>query len=549
MIFSKSWFALFFVFASVWNALYSASAQSITESIRISLEKATQVQPASLLGRRLIHVDQLYPFYAHHQFLSLWSSQGKLSSLAYEFRYELRQSKADGLEPQDYHLTTIDASFEKFESLGPVTDPGDVQELAQLDILLTDAFFALANDLDIGKINPSQSKLRWSIPRASVSMDYEMLLWEAWQKQELGPLLRKLYPHTPSYEKGKRYYRQLLELSQRYPSAWKALSTAKPMRLGDSNPLLKEVRERLKFWGYSTNSPLTGVEEYDSALFQQVIRFQKDRGIVQDGVLGNGTLKTLNESPEHLMDKIIVNLERLRWIPDSYFDQEAVLVNIPSFRLVYRSARDTLFSTKVIVGKVIHPTPIFAASLSYLVFSPYWNIPPSIAKNETLPAIRKNRGYLQKNNMEVVTSSGRPVPLSQVNWYASPFPYLIRQKPGSDNALGLVKFMFPNPNNVYLHDTPSKHLFDAEVRTFSHGCIRMQHPKEFAKILLRGYPGWTEEKMEAAMHLDHEEIFPLNSSIPIAILYLTFLVEEQGRPRFFPDVYGRDDYLLELLRK
>jgi len=248
------------------------------------------------------------------------------------------------------------------------------------------------------------------------------------------------------------------------------------------------------------------------------------------------------------MDKIIVNLERLRWIPDSYFDQEAVLVNIPSFRLVYRSARDTLFSTKVIVGKLTQPTPIFAASLSYLVFSPYWNIPPSIAKNETLPAIRKNRGYLQKNNMEVVTSSGRPVPLSQVNWYASPFPYLIRQKPGSDNALGLVKFMFPNPNNVYLHDTPSKHLFDAEVRTFSHGCIRMQHPKEFAKILVRGYPGWTEEKMEAAMHLDHEEIFPLNSSIPIAILYLTFLVEEHGRPLFFPDVYRRDDYLLELLR-
>jgi len=549
MIFSRSWFTLFFVFGSVWSAFYSTSAQSITESIRISLEKATQVQPASMLNKRLIHADQLYPFYAQHQFSSLWSSQGKLSSLAYELRFELRQSKADGLDPEDYHLTTIDALIEKFESLGPVTDPVNVQELAQLDILLTDAFFALAKDLDIGKINPSQSKLRWSIPRASVSMDYGMILGEARQKQELGPLLRTLYPPTPSYEKGKRYYRQLLQLSQGYPATWKALSSARPIRVGDSHPLLKQVRERLKFWGYPIINSTTELEEYDSALYKQVVFFQKDRGLVQDGVLGNGTLEALSVSPAQLMDKIIVNLERLRWIPDSYFEQEAILVNIPSFRLVYRSARDTLFSTKVIVGKLIHPTPIFAASLSYLVFSPYWNIPPSIAKNETLPAIRKNPGYLQKNNMEVVTASGRSVPLSQVNWYASPFPYLIRQKPGSDNALGLVKFMFPNPNNVYLHDTPSKHLFDAEVRTFSHGCIRMQHPQDFAKILVRGYPGWTEQKMEAAMHQDHEEIFPLNSSIPIAILYLTFLVEEQGRPRFFPDVYRRDEYLLELLRK
>jgi murein L,D-transpeptidase YcbB/YkuD len=282
-------------------------------------------------------------------------------------------------------------------------------------------------------------------------------------------------------------------------------------------------------------------------LLQQVLAYQVDRGIKVDGILGQGTLSALNESPAQLMDKIRVNLERMRWIPEHFFQGEAVLVNVPSYHMVYRKGADTLFSTKVIVGTLKHQTPVFTATLSYLVFSPFWNIPPSIARNETLPAIRKNEGYLQRNNMEVVNAAGQPLSPSQVNWNAKPFPYLIRQKPGESNALGQVKFMFPNPNNVYLHDTPAKQLFDQEVRTFSHGCIRMQQPRDFAELLLKNKGGWTSEKVGLAMGQGKEEIVNLPYSIPVGIVYFTFLVDAGGQPRFFADVYRRDAELLALL--
>jgi murein L,D-transpeptidase YcbB/YkuD len=257
----------------------------------------------------------------------------------------------------------------------------------------------------------------------------------------------------------------------------------------------------------------------------------------------------LNESPEQLMDKIEVNLERMRWVPSEFFEKEAILVNIPSFRLVYHRGLDTLFTTKVIVGTVTHPTPVFTAPMSYLVLSPYWNIPPSIAKNETLPAIRRNSGYLQKNNMEVVTAGGQAVALSQVNWNAKPFPYLIRQKPGESNALGLVKFMFPNPFNVYLHDTPTKQLFDREQRTFSHGCIRMQHPKDLAELLLKSDHEWPTERLVKAMGAGKEEVVTLSRKIPVGIFYFTFWTEGAEKPRFFMDVYKRDAEVLALLRR
>jgi murein L,D-transpeptidase YcbB/YkuD len=249
------------------------------------------------------------------------------------------------------------------------------------------------------------------------------------------------------------------------------------------------------------------------------------------------------------MDKIRVNLERMRWMPADFFEKEAILVNVPSFQVVYHRGPDTLFSTKVIVGTLKNQTPIFTAPLSYLVLSPYWNIPPSIARKETLPAIRRNPGYLNANHMEVVNTAGQPVSLSQVNWKASPFPYLIRQKPGEHNALGLVKFMFPNPYNVYLHDTPSKQLFERETRAFSHGCIRMEHPEAFAALLLNDRQEWPVARMQEVMHQGKEEIVTLTKKIPVAILYFTFLVSPTGAPVFYEDIYGRDEELLLLLKK
>ena len=535
-------FILFFI-------VQPTTGQVFQEELRLTLEKSTQESPAMLRGSHLLKLGEAYQFYAHRNFDPIWSAEGRLTELAYEFRFELRQSLYDGLQPATYHLALIDsyvATVEKREAAKEGLVP---KELAELEILMTDAFFALAEDLDLGLVNPERLAAKWSIPRKRKALEYDSLLTQAYRTAELRSQLALLYPKTPSYSKGKLLLRQLEERAKGKEINWKPIKTDRVLRLGESNAFLLQVRERLAFWGYLEALGRTDAKIYDSLLVRQVLAFQAEKGIKADGILGYATLQALNESPAQLMDKIKVNLERMRWIPEHFFKGEAILVNVPSFELVYQKGSDTLFTTKVIVGTLKHQTPVFTAPLSYLVFSPYWNIPPSIAKNETLPAIRKNANYLQRNNMEVVNTSGQPLSLSQVNWNAKPFPYLIRQKPGESNALGQVKFMFPNPNNVYLHDTPAKQLFDQDLRAFSHGCIRMAQPRDFAELLLKNSEGWTSEKVGLAMGQDKEKIVNLPYKIPVGIVYFTFWTDADGKPRFFVDIYKRDADVLELLRR
>jgi murein L,D-transpeptidase YcbB/YkuD len=525
------------------------TGQVFQEELRLTLEKSTQESPAMLRGSHLLKLGETYQFYAHRNFDPIWSAEGRLTELAYEFRFELRQSLYDGLQPATYHLALIDsyvATVEKREAAKEGLVP---KELAELELLMTDAFFALAEDLDLGLVNPERLAAKWSIPRKCKALEYDSLLTQAWRTAELRSQLALLYPKTPSYSKGKLLLRQLEERTKGKEINWKPIKTDRVLRPGESNAFLLQVRERLAFWGYLEALGRTDAKVYDSLLVRQVLAFQAEKGIKADGILGYATLQALNESPAQLMDKIKVNLERMRWIPEHFFKGEAILVNVPSFELVYHKGADTLFTTKVIVGTIKHQTPVFTAPLSYLVFSPYWNIPPSIAKNETLPAIRKNANYLERNNMEVVNTAGQPLSLSQVNWNAKPFPYLIRQKPGESNALGQVKFMFPNPNNVYLHDTPAKQLFDQDLRAFSHGCIRMAQPRDFAELLLKNSEGWTSEKVGLAMGQDKEKIVNLPYKIPVGIVYFTFWTEANGKPRFFVDIYKRDAEVLELLRR
>jgi murein L,D-transpeptidase YcbB/YkuD len=284
-------------------------------------------------------------------------------------------------------------------------------------------------------------------------------------------------------------------------------------------------------------------------MFLGVKAFQLRNGMEPDGVIGKNTAVNLSTSPAALMDKAAVNLERLRWLPDTVRNLEMILVNIANYQLDYVNRLDTLFSARVIVGKQYHASPVFTAPMSYIVFSPYWNIPPSIARNEVIPAVRKNPAYLAQKNMEVVNSSGKHVDPENVNWSAKSFPYMIRQRPGANNSLGLVKFMFPNAHNVYLHDTPSRSLFDREDRAMSHGCIRVQNPAKLAEILLRSDPSWTPERIDRAMHQSSEVIVNLPRKIPVVLVYLTFWADSKSDAHFRQDIYNRDDEVLSLLKK
>lgn len=539
------------VFLTVCLALIASIsfAQGLSDQIRISLEKSTQEKPHILGSVFLKNVGEVYQFYSQRGFEPIWIREFVLTERAYEMRYEIRQSQFDGLKPEDYHLEALEVSFSQAEQKKKAGEALGTLELTQLEIVLTDAFFELVEDLAIGKVNPAALKASWNIPRRSKSIDPSVLLMASLAKEDLRSGLASLYPKTKLYAKGKQLVRELYEKAKLAPVSWKPIKTDRAFKVGDFSPVISQVRERLAYWGFSPRSIVEDSKKYDSLLFDRVIDFQKSKGLTADGVLGTLTLEMLNDSPSALIDKIAVNLERLRWIPDKFFQEETIFVNIPSFQLVYRTASDTLFTTKVIVGTFKHQSPVFTAPMSYLVLSPFWNIPPSIARNETIPAIKRSRGYLERNRMEVVNSAGNLVPTSAINWNARPFPYLIRQKPGEDNALGLVKFMFPNPYNVYLHDTPAKQLFDREVRTFSHGCIRMQNPKVFADLLLKDKPGWTPERIWEAMNQSKEQIVQLDKKIPVVITYLTLTLDSKGNPLFRQDVYRRDAEVLSLLRR
>jgi murein L,D-transpeptidase YcbB/YkuD len=240
-------------------------------------------------------------------------------------------------------------------------------------------------------------------------------------------------------------------------------------------------------------------------------------------------IKDMNISVAQRIKTITVNMERCRWISnDITKSPEFIVVNIPAYELTYFNNGKPELRSKVVVGKALNKTVVFSAVMKFIAFSPYWNIPTSILKKEILPAIEENENYLAEHNME---------------WHDS----YVRQKPGGDNSLGKVKFLFPNSNNIYLHDTPSKSLFNSEDRAFSHGCIRVAKPKDLANIILKNDSNWTPEKIDAAMNSDTETMYTLKNKIPVYIGYFTSWVDDKGMIHFYEDIYNRDERLASLI--
>ncbi len=549
-MYRSSLFTVLVVFLSLGFASgKSFFIDSTSEQLRTILEQENPGERITIRDISLESAEAIHVFYDSRNYDEAWSENGILTEQAYELRFEIKQAKFDGLNPKDYHIEWIDAFFKTFEANKKSGQPNDFAELADLDLLLTDAYFKLASHLEMGKVDPSKLQLEWGISRKPQKADYISMLNYAIQSKEIRKSLEKLYPNFTIYRKGREVIRSMDELNKKDSLDWKAIKIDKAIKVGESNNAIPAIRQRLQFWGHLKEGYDSESKVYDSALFVAVKRFQKENGMEPDGAIGKNTVEGLNASPAYLLDKASINLERLRWLPDTVRDAEFILVNIANYQLDYINKLDTVFSSRVIVGKRYHESPIFTAQMSYIVFSPYWNIPTSIAKNEIIPSIRKNPNYLKQKNMEVVTGSGKVVDPASINWSSKSFPYMIRQKPGGSNSLGLVKFMFPNSHSVYIHDTPSKSLFEKEDRALSHGCIRLQNPAKFAQILLKDDSSWTPERIDKAMHQDKEQIVNLPRKIPVVLVYLTFWADSRGEPHFRSDIYDRDEELLKLLRK
>jgi murein L,D-transpeptidase YcbB/YkuD len=531
----------------LWFTLFNKKSD-LTLELQNRLESETSDQPLKIGDKLLSSSEEVRIFYAEREFAEAWSKNGKLTKLGEELKFEISESKYDGLIPEDYHSTEIEALFQAISDQKGKLKAKPFADMADLDLMLTDAFFSLARDLEIGKVDPSTLKSAWELGVNSPSVNYHELLNESIRKGSIKDGLESLYPEFKIYKKGREVIRDLDEKRKVDTLIWKTVNLEKSLKMGDSNESVPRLRERLIFWGFLQPYELTDEFLFDSEMEEALKRYQKNNGMEPDGTIGNLTAESLNNSPSKLMDIAAVNMERMRWLADTLRDSELILVNVANYQLDYLNKMDTILTAKVIVGKEYNESPVFSAPMTYIAFSPYWNIPASITQEEIVPAMRKNPNYLAQKNMEVVNSSGQPVNVKPKDWSTEPFPYLIRQKPGGSNSLGLVKFMFPNEHSIYIHDTPARSLFDRENRALSHGCIRIQDPAKFAALLLQDDPTWTPEKIEEAMHQEKEQIVQLKKHIPVVIFYLTFWADSDGMPHFRSDIYNRDQEVLAKLK-
>lgn len=488
-------------------------------------------------------VTPLQQFYSRRMYEPVWFGDHGLLSIAGTVPGLFASTVSDGLRPEDYDYTALRRAVAAYQAGQRPLPP------AELELALTDAVLAYASDMLRGRVRPEEVYSNWeSAPR---ELDLARYLQEAIDAGQLIPSLRRLAPRHAHYHRLRellsRY--RLLEL-QGGPETVPPGETLKP---GMRSPRVAALRRRLSRIGdLAAAAGEAPSDLFDAALESAVKRYQTRHGLEPDGVAGARTLGSLNVPLAQRIRTIELNMERWRWLPRDLGDR-FITVNIAGFQLYVVEQDEVTMTMPVVVGKRYHSTPVFSGSMTYLVFSPYWNVPQSIAVNEMLPKLRENPDYLEQESMEVFRGWEQPVrPLESaaIDWPgvdAAGFPYRFRQLPGPHNALGRVKFMFPNKYSVYLHDTPAKGLFSRAARDFSHGCIRVSQPMELAEYLLSDQPEWDAERIARAADRGVEQSVPLARPWPVHVLYWTSWVGREGAVHFRADVYGRDEQLAEAL--
>ncbi len=381
------------------------------------------------------------------------------------------------------------------------------------ELLLTAQFFRYSRRAYQGSNQLNAQDLDWFIPRKKID-----------PSAFLDSLLLNKGKNFSAYEPVNRQYNLLKNYLLKYyeggnKETWPAIKAEKKIyKLNDSSETLIAIKKRLLFVGDLTTQDTTAI--FNKGLEEAVKSFERRYGFKEDGIITTSLINEMNRSFEDRIQQILINMERIRWVPAEP-GTDYLLVNIPEFRLHVYEKGQYRWSTDVVVGSTANSTVIFNGNLKYVVFSPYWNVPPSIIKKEILPGIAKNKNYLTRHNME---------------WNGG----AVRQKPGPSNSLGLVKFLFPNNYNIYLHDTPSKNLFNEDKRAFSHGCIRVSEPKRLVQFLLRNDANWDSLKITKAMNAGKEQYYTLKDPIPVFIGYFTAWVDREGKLNFRDDIYGHD---------
>jgi murein L,D-transpeptidase YcbB/YkuD len=464
----------------------------------------------------LSYATELKKFYTQRNYSYAWYDEDGIIEQAASLFNRFEQLEQEGLQPDKFpYLDQFNSLMEGNDS-SLQTEPMN----AEAELMLTAQYLSYAHQVWQGMPEKESRKLEWFLPRKKLSLQNLMdsLLLDAnhsFIEQE--PVYRQ-------YFLLKNYLQKYRDIEK--AGGWGILKGKKKLyKKGDSSQFVVQLRRRLFITGDLAND--TSSLLFDDELENAVKNFQQRNGWKEDGIAGSSVIRGLNIPVDQLIEKILVNMERCRWVPANP-QGEYLVVNVPAFKLYAFKNDSVLFDMNIVAGEPLHKTVLFNGDLKYIVFSPYWNVPPGILKKEILPGIKKDPLYLEKHNME---------------WYGN----TVRQKPGPNNSLGKVKFLFPNSFNIYLHDTPAKNLFAEDRRAFSHGCIRLAEPKKLAMYLLRNYPGWTEEKIDEAMNAGKEKYVTLRETIPLFITYFTAWVDRNGKLNTRQDVYNRDKRIARMI--
>lgn len=514
------------------------------EALQARLARLDSGRAIKAAGATVVHDKDLAAFYNARNGAPAWFGNGHPSRAAWQLLDAVRKCDLEGLDPDEYHGAALDTLLRRANRGGFWRLRGDPQATATLDLLLTDAAFKLARHLLYGRV-----RLKMPIPVDNWHVGEEHVDLPAWlaealaDKRDIRNVLQGLVPLDPGYGIMKYWLARYRGMAQ--AGGWPKIPDGPALGPGSSGPRVAALCRRLAADGTRKGGDCP--EAWTAELGEAVGRFQASHGLEAAGSAGAATLKQLNVPIEDRIDQIELNLECWRWLPRD-LGRKHVRVNIADYRLgAWRDGAEE-FSMRVVVGRKEDSTPVFSDTIKAVQLNPSWNVPPTIAKEEILPELQKDPGYLASHDMELLAGWGEKAAVlraDSIDWSSidtSSFAFRVRQKNGDASALGRLKFVLANPFNIYLHDTPSKGYFQRDKRALSHGCVRLAEPMRLAEWVLRDDPKagkeWTPEKLAKGIDQGDEKFITLGEGVPVHILYWTCFPDKEGGLQFRQDVYG-----------
>jgi L,D-transpeptidase YcbB len=508
----------------------AAEGDPLSQAIAAELDAWTTAAEPTIHGERIALAERVQEFYARRGFRAAWSNARNAEQL----RRALAESDEQGLDPKDYHLPLLE---DLAVQIGRSAATDTLR--AQYDVLLTEALLRLAYHLSFGKVDPQTFDPQWNYGRTLASMDVSHKVEEALAAEDIYQRVEALRP-THSLYTG--LVRELARYRAAAQTPIATLVAGPTLRPGDSDARVPVLRARLIASGDLDRAAASDALDYDAALATAVASFQARMGLASDGVVGADTIAELNVP---LTDRIIqlrVNLDRGRVLLQDLPD-EFVVVNIAAFTVYLVRGQQVVWHARAQVGKPYRRTPIFRSEISYVVLNPTWTVPPGIIEHDILPAAQRDPATITRKGLRVLDAQGQELDPASIDWsqYRSGhIPYTLRQDPGPSNALGRAKLMFPNPYQVYLHDTPSQALFERADRAFSSGCVRVERALELTELVLDDPEHWNAASIAGTVERGELRTITLKKNIPVLLAYWTAWVDPQGRMNLRRDLYGQD---------